>query len=185
MTDIPIRVSRELHGSWRWLVLLGALLVIGGLLLLVAPGLGGLLVTTWIAAIFIVGGIVQIIHAVSARGWRSGLWQWLSGLIYVGGGLVIALDPLVGAVALTALLALVFLIDGGFRAALALRARPMDGWGWMLLSGVVSIAVGVYVLFVIGTPPVSLLLLGVLAGVSFVFEGLAFLVLGLLVRRAA
>lgn len=165
--------------SSGWLTALGIILIIGGLALLFAPMIGGLVVTTWIAAVFIVAGIFQIIHAFRARGWRSGLWQGLSGLIYLIGGLIAFFNPLAGAVALTIVLAMTFLIDGIVRIALAFAARPMTHWGWVLLGGIISLFVGIYILLVIGSAPASLAILGIFAGVSFLFEGFAFLRLGL------
>ena len=177
-----LRISRELGASWGWLVFLGVILVLGGVSLLVAPIVGGLVVTTWIAAIFIVAGVFQIIHAFRARGWQSGLWQGLSGLIYLVGGFLAFFNPLAGAVALTIVLAITFLIDGIVRIALAMRARPIDHWGWVLVGGIVSLLVGIYILVVGGSPAASLVLLGIFAGISFLFEGIAFLMLGLSAR---
>jgi uncharacterized membrane protein HdeD (DUF308 family) len=183
-TNTPeLRVSPELGRSWGWLTFLGVILIVGGILLLVAPVVGGLVVTTWIAAIFMVAGVFQIIHAFQARGWKSGLWQGLSGLIYLVGGFLAFFNPLAGAIALTIVLAVTFLVDGVVRIALAIGARPIDHWGWVLFGGIVSLLVGIYILFVGGSPAASLILLGVFAGVSFLFEGIAFLMLGLSARQ--
>lgn len=182
-TILEPREAREYVPSSGWLTALGVILIIGGLALLVAPMVGGLVVTTWIAAVFIVAGVFQIIHAFQARGWRSGLWQGLSGLIYLIGGLLAFFNPLAGAVALTIVLAITFLVDGIVRITLAVTSRPMNHWGWVLLGGIISLLVGIYILFVIGSAPASLAILGIFAGISFLFEGFAFLQLGLAGRR--
>lgn len=178
-----LRISREFGRAWGWLVFLGIILIIGGIALLGAPIVGGLVVTTWIAAIFMVAGVFHIIHAFQARGWSSGLWQGLSGLIQLVGGFIAFFNPLAGAVALTIVLAITFLIDGIVRIALAFKARPIDHWGWVLFGGVVSLLVGIYILVVGGSPAASLVLLGVFAGISFLFEGIASLMLGLSARK--
>ncbi len=185
MTDAPLtRFSHELRPSSGWLIFLGIVLIVGGGFLLIAPLLGGLVVTTWVAAIFIVGGVFQLIHAFSARGWKSWLWQSLSGLVYLVGGLLAFFNPLAGAVALTLVLAATFIVDGIVRIALALGSRPLDHWGFVLAGGIVSLVVGLYVAFMIGSGPESLIVLGIFAGVSFLFEGVAFLLLGLGARSA-
>jgi uncharacterized membrane protein HdeD (DUF308 family) len=177
---LPVeRFSRELGPSSGWLIFLGIILILGGVALLIAPFLGGLVVTTWVAAVFVVGGVFQIIHAFQARGWKSGLWQGLSGVVYVIGGLLAFFNPLAGAVALTIILAATFIIDGAIRIGMAMSSRPIDHWVWMLIGGIVSVLVGLYILFVIGSAPVSFFILGVFAGISFLFEGWAFLMLGI------
>ena len=47
----------------------------------------------------------------------------------------------------------------------------MDGWGWMLLSGIIAIGVGI--LLAAELQEMSLITLGILLGVSFLTTGLA------------
>jgi uncharacterized membrane protein HdeD (DUF308 family) len=53
--------------------------------------------------------------------------------------------------------------------------RPLDGWGWLLLSGIIAIAVGLLLAAELET--MSLVSLGILLGVSFLTTGLARIVL--------
>ncbi len=76
---------------------------------------------------------------------------------------------------LTLLLAAVFVIDGAAQLALAFELRPLDGWGWLLLSGIIAIAVGLLLAAELET--MSLVSLGILLGVSFLTTGLARIVL--------
>jgi uncharacterized membrane protein HdeD (DUF308 family) len=78
-------------------------------------------------------------------------------------------------VLLTLLLAAVFVIDGAAQLALAFELRPVDGWGWMLLSGIIAIGVGM--LLAAELQEMSLVTLGILLGVSFLITGLARIVL--------
>ena len=185
MSNVPIsRYSHELGRASGWLIFLGIVLLLGGIALLVAPLIGGLVVTTWVAAVFIVAGVFQLIHAFQVRRWKAGVWQTISGLVYLIGGLLAFFNPLAGAVALTLVLAVTFIIDGVVRIMLALGSRPLDHWGWILAGGIVSLLVGIYIMFAVGSAPASLLILGIFAGISFVFEGVAFLMLGFGARSA-
>lgn len=180
MSDTPLgRFSRELGPSSGWLIFLGVILLIGGVVLLALPLFGGVVVTQWVMAVLVVAGIFQLVHALRSRGWKSQLWQGLSGLVYVIGGLAALFNPVAGAVALTIVLGAVFFVDGIVRIALGIVSRPHDNWGWIVLAGVVSLAVGIYLLAASASAPASLVVIGIFAGVSFVFEGAAFLSLGL------
>lgn len=180
MSNVPMsRFSQELGRASGWLVFLGIILLIGGVALLVTPLIGGIVVTTWVAAVFVIAGIFQLIHAFQVRGWKAGVWHTISGLVYLVGGLLAFFNPLAGAVALTFVLGLTFIVDGVVRIMLALGSRPQDHWGWILFGGIISVLVGLYVLMAVTSAPASLMILGIFAGISFIFEGIAFLMLGM------
>ncbi len=74
-------------------------------------------------------------------------------------------------VALTLLLAAVFIIDGAVQIAMAFELRPFDGWVWMLLAGLISIGVGL--LIAAELPTFSLVAVGIYIGISFLSTGIA------------
>jgi len=86
-------------------------------------------------------------------------------------GVYLLRHPDVSMVVLTLLLAAVFMIDGAIQVAVAFELRPMDGWIWMLLAGIVSIAVAL--LIASELPEISLVVLGIYLGISFLATGIA------------
>ena len=67
-------------------------------------------------------------------------------------------------------------------AIMALRVRPREGWGWLLVSGLVAITVGVLV--ALELPSSAVWALGLLAGINLLFSGWSFIFLALSGRRA-
>ena len=63
------------------------------------------------------------------------------------------------------------MVDGAVQVALAFELRPIDGWVWVLLAGLVSI--GVALLIAAELPAISLVALGVYLGISFLCTGIA------------
>ena len=112
--------------------------------------------------------MAQIVHAFSARGWQGFALHLLGGVLYllVGGWMI--LKPLLGALALTLLLAAFLLVQGIFQIALALRIRPARGWGWPLASGVVTLLLAV--LIYAGWPSSALWVIGLLVGIHLLDE---------------
>src|SRR5690606_19026394 len=53
----------RLRANWGWLLALGVVLVIGGLILIAAPLASSIAITLLIAAVLVIGGLVQIYHA--------------------------------------------------------------------------------------------------------------------------
>jgi uncharacterized membrane protein HdeD (DUF308 family) len=95
---------------------------------------------------------------------------------------LIYLNPMKGALAITLLIAVVFLIQGVIRIALAFRVRPQAGWGWLLAAGLIALLVCVtmgmklqYTSFY--TP-------GTVAAIALLVAGCAYVVIALANRRA-
>ena len=61
-------------------------------------------------------------------------------------------------------------LDVAAKVVLAVTVRPLESWGWVLVSGLVGLAIGVWLLF---NPALSLLALGIFIGIQFIAEGIA------------
>ncbi len=95
-------------------------------------------------------------------------------------GVLLLAFPIEGILTLTLFLALFFILTGVIRAIMALDSRGA-GWGWMLASGIVAVALGVVIL--IGYPQAAGWILGLLLGIDFVFFGAMLIALVLAARR--
>ncbi len=166
----------------RWFIFLGVALVIAGLLAIAFPFAGGLAVEVWVAVALVISGIAQIVHAFAAREWQGFLLGLLVGLLYLAGGAVLWLDPIKGVITLTVFLAAMMLIDGILRCTMALRIRPMPGWGMLLVGGIL----GIVVAFMIWKqlPTSALWVIGLLLGINLIFSGVAFITLARSARVA-
>jgi uncharacterized membrane protein HdeD (DUF308 family) len=98
----------------------------------------------------------------------------------VGGWL--AFFPFTGIITLTILLAALFLAEGVLEVIMAMRVRPHEGWGWLLISGLIAIVVGVMIAAEL--PGSAAWAIGLLAGINLLSTGVSFVVLALAGRRA-
>lgn len=111
-------------GSRGWLLLVGILGVVAGIIAIVWPvGTAGILLL-FIAAWAIATGILQIWGAIRLRKEIEGEWLLiLSGALSVLFGLVLAMQPLAGALALVWLIALFALVFGIGNIVFAFKLR--------------------------------------------------------------
>ncbi len=154
-------------------IALGVLLMTVGALSLLFPFLAALSFNLVVGVTLLAGGIVTLVQAVRLRGWRGFALQVLLGLLYVGGGIIFLLAPLAGVLALTVLLGAFFAADGAARIMLGLRIRRQRAWWLFVVSGLLSLALGVLVL--LGLPSgLSVALLGIVVGVNMILTGFSF-----------
>jgi uncharacterized membrane protein HdeD (DUF308 family) len=170
----------RLRGCWCWFLALGIALILLG-----AAAIGAQYVTTLTSVLvfgilLVAGGVVQIVNAVLARGWRAFFLHLLAGILHlVVGGLMID-EPLRAAAVLTLILAVAFLAGGLIRIAYVLFER-FSGWPWVLLNGVVTFLLGIAIWR--QWPESSLWVIGLFVGIDLIFNGWSWVMLGLAVRN--
>lgn len=157
-----------------WDVVLGLVLVLAGLVVLG---------NTVVATAFSVGvlgwftlltGVVLLVSALFRIG-KDGFWS-----VALGGGLLLVLgvvmlrNPTATALTITLVAGSMFLATGLTRVVVAF-SHP-QGRAVLLVSGLISVALGVMVLFNLVAATLSLL--GVLLGVQAVVEGVTMIALG-------
>jgi uncharacterized membrane protein HdeD (DUF308 family) len=180
--DAAIAAARRaIAERWGWFLALGIVLLLAGIAAIAFPLLSTIAAKIALGWIFLAGGAVLIIHGFSIKEWRGFLLGLLIGLLYLVAGGWLAFFPFTGIVTLTILLAALFLAEGVLEAIMAVRVRPHEGWGWLLLSGLVAIAVGVLIAYEL--PSSATWAIGLLAGVNMLSTGVSFVVLALAGRR--
>jgi len=164
-----------------WFVVLGILLIVLGTLGIAFPFLTTIAAKIFLGWLLLIGGVVQIVHAFSARGWSEFFLDLLMGALFVIGGGWLAFFPLTGIVTLTIFLAAMFIVQGVIEVAMALRIRPHSGWIWMLLAGLVAFAVGM--LIFLKLPSSAAWAIGLLVGINLIMTGWAYLLLPFVSKR--
>ena len=163
--DLP----RTLKRNWGWVMAAGILMVILGTLAIVAPHVATLAAELLVGWLLLIAGFGQLIQAFRDRGWANLALDVLGGLLYVAAGLILLAVPATGALSLTAILAILFVVDGVLRCIGAFRVRPDRGWLWALASGLLSVLVGV--LIWTGLPGSAVWAIGLMVGITLLMAG--------------
>jgi uncharacterized membrane protein HdeD (DUF308 family) len=166
---------------WFWYLLQGVLMIGAGVLALIHPVASSLALVVFLGWLLIAAGIVQGFGLIGAR---SSPYFWLhllSVALFVVVGVLFLRDPAQSLMTLTVLLIVFFVVEGISKIVFALTIRPFPHWGWVLLSGVVGIALAFYLWS--RMPVTAVWFLGALLGISLVSEGAALAYLAWQVRR--
>jgi uncharacterized membrane protein HdeD (DUF308 family) len=167
---IALEMIRHSH---TWFAALGVAMIVLGLIALSSTTIATLASVIFFGALILVSGIFQIFHAIGIRhkqifGWDSLFLNLVLGILSVVAGFIMILQPLVGALSLTLLLAAFFTATGFIRIGLALlskQAHPVR----LAINGVISVILGI--LIGIQWPGSSLWIIGLFIAVDFILNG--------------
>ena len=181
MTPLMLNTGiEEVRKHSTWFLVIGIALVILGMI-----AIGYAVEMTIVSVIFlgwllILGGLFEIIHGFSRRGWSGFFINLLAGVLYAVAGFVMVSNPASAAVTLTLLIAIVLFVAGVFRLFIAF-STPLHHRGWLILNGAISILLG---FMIWDSWPVSgLWVIGMFIGIDMVFDGWTEIMLALSARR--
>ena len=176
------RRAESLHSRWGWFLALGIVLTIGGALAVALPAVSTFAASVVLGVVLTLAGVVKMVQSLQVKEWSGFIWQELTGAVEVVGGILIYFNPLKGALAITLLIALVFLVQGILQIALAAIVRKQDGWHWFAVSGLVALAASAAL--ALKLPYTSIYAPGTIAGISLLVAGGAYVAIALTMRRA-
>lgn len=171
----------DLQRNWRWLLGLGVVWIVLGVLAIAMPLAAGIALELVLGAVLLVGGISQTFHAFMNRAWDGFAAQILGAVLAIVAGGLLLFFPMQGVITLTLLLGGFFVATGIIRVILGLQHRGLGGWGLLLASGVLGILIGILILA--GWPSSALWAVGLLAGIELIFAGVSLSILGAALRR--
>lgn len=176
-------IKGELKRASGWYIALGVVLILGGTFAVLRPLAAGYTLTLVVGWLLIFGGGMFVINAFMARGAGGFFWRLLLAALYGIAGIVILMNPFEGLGALTIVLALVIGAGGVMRLFLASALKGIPGVGLLIFSGLVAIALAILILA--KWPDSSEVVLGVVIGIDFIFNGMSILGMALDARQLA
>lgn len=159
-----------------------AVLTLLGILSIVLPQVATLATVLFIGWLLLIAGVGGLYVAIQGRevfNWRS---MGLLFLLTTIAGLVMVVRPDAGIRVLTAILAVLFLLEGIVYTAVGIQFRQFFmAWKWMVASGLASLLLAVLILM--GWPATTNIMIGLLVGINFLTSGLSLFMLGSAIRN--
>jgi uncharacterized membrane protein HdeD (DUF308 family) len=175
-------VTASMQEHWMLFLVEGIILVILGLAAIIVPPLATLAVAIFIGWLFLISGIVGLVTTFWMRHAPGFWWSLLSAVLGIVAGIVLISSPVSGAISLTLVLIVFFVIEGVASIMFALEhKRELSGrWGWMLASGIVDLVLAAIIFA--GLPLSAAWAIGLLVGINLVFGGSALVAMALHAR---
>jgi uncharacterized membrane protein HdeD (DUF308 family) len=183
-TEIGTAVANAVQKHSTAFILEGIILVLLGMLAIFVPLFATITVTIILGWIFLASGIMGLITTFRARQAPGFWWSLVSAVIAIAVGLILLAEPIAGAVSLTLVLIVFFVVEGVATTMYALEhRRELSGrWEWMLVSGIIDLILA-GIIFA-GLPGTAAWALGLLVGINMVFGGVALVAIALHARSA-
>lgn len=164
-----------------WLIAIGVLFIILGILAIAEPLVAGLAVAFLVGWLLIVGGVAHFIAAFGGGGASRVIVQVLIGVVYVAGGFYFLTHTLLGLGTLTLLLAGIILIEAIFEIVSYFRHRKSQASSWLLINALITLLVGGLIWF--HWPSSSVWAIGTLVGVNLLMTGISRVMIGMAARN--
>jgi uncharacterized membrane protein HdeD (DUF308 family) len=165
-----------------WAIAWAILVIIAGLLMVSLPLLAGLGVAVVAGWLLVISGIFHLAEAFQAKGSGSFVWRLLVGIIYIIGGLTIAMHPAFGLVALTLALGFILIIQGIVGIFGYFGHRRLPGAGWILVYAILALVLGLIIWW--DRARAAVWVIGTLVGINLIISGVTRLMIWSAVRRS-
>ncbi len=171
----PEELLEAIRAHKGWFTFLGVVLLIAGIIAIMFPLFASIAAKVMVGWIMLIAGAINLWAAFQTRTWGSTIWNALIAILSLAVGVYLAFFPLTGLIALTLLLGLTFAAQGVFEIMIGLQNRDSKGWGFLALSGALSLVLGIMLMF--GLPGTAAWALGLMLGIHFVSSGISLLML--------
>jgi uncharacterized membrane protein HdeD (DUF308 family) len=177
----PPPALAPLRAKWGWIVALGAVYVVAGVVALGSVVSATAATVLIVGAMMIVSGVAEVINALQVKTWGRFLFWLALGILYIVAGFVAFENPLLTAVWLTLILGAALVASGVVRIFLGFNMQHGSPWIWVVVSGGITLLLGLIILA--HWPVSSLWTLGIFLGVDLVFAGASWVGVGMGLRQ--
>lgn len=134
----------------------------------------------WVGGfVLVVASVIRVIQGFCYA--YNRWWNFLAGLIFLCLGVLMIIFPVLSLQVFTLVIGCVFLVSGILRLIFAISLRHDTGSGWRFFNGLVTLVLGVLVLW--QWPESSLWLIGTIIAIEMIFSGWTLLFLALTPAR--
>jgi uncharacterized membrane protein HdeD (DUF308 family) len=177
-------MNAAVKAHWKAFLFEGIVLALLGLAAMVVPPLASLAVTIFLGWMFLISGVAGLFATWWARQMPGFWWSLFSATLAVLAGGILLARPAQGILTLTIVVGAYFLAEGVATIMYALEhRRELSGrWSWLLISGLVDIAISFMV--ITGLPSSAEWAIGILVGINLLFGGATLIGMALAARKS-
>ena len=168
------RTLEDIQKSSGSIIVMGVLMFVLGIFAMASPLAAGISLALTIGVMLMVAGISQLVFAFRAG---RGLWAMLLAVLTILIGGYMVSRPGLALASFTIFLAMYLVLSGISEILMSFQFKPAKGWGWITISGILSLLLGVLIWNQF--PLSGAWAIGILIGIRLFFTGMTFLLMGI------
>ncbi len=161
--------AEELKRTRRWLTITGVLSLLGGVVAIVLPNVASVATAIFIGWLLVFASALDVVDAFSTREGKRIALRLLMAVLTFAAGLYLLVAPLDGTFTLTVMLVIWFVAIGVARIVIGISDRGTRGAGLLVLTGLLSLALGL--LIALELPSSAAWAIGLIVGIDLAFWG--------------
>jgi uncharacterized membrane protein HdeD (DUF308 family) len=165
----PDDLVAALDRGRRKLMIAGVLALLLGFVAIVVPAVASVGIAIFIGWILVLASGFEIVDALAVRDRGRMVMRLVFALLTFAAGLYLLVAPLRGVFTLTVVLVIWFFASGTARVLVGVAERGVPGAGMTIVSGLLSIALGI--LIAVKLPSSAEWAIGLIVGVDLLFAG--------------
>jgi uncharacterized membrane protein HdeD (DUF308 family) len=182
ITVTTFQMTPDVAQHWGWFLALGIALALLGLVAIIrsfAATVASMLFFGWL---LIFGGAIELIDSFMVGHWAGFFLHLLAAVFLIIIGILFVSRPLLSAEVVTLMMSF-FLLAIGLYQVIGSLWFHMQGWGWQLSDGILSMLMGGLLLS--QWPLSGLWVIGLFVGIHLLVSGVGWTSLALTLRRVA
>jgi uncharacterized membrane protein HdeD (DUF308 family) len=168
LSEVFLAGLEQVRKSWGWFLLFGILLITLGAVCIVKAQTATTFSILALGWVLLISAVLWLVNSFYAFSWHGFFLYLLNAIIRGVTGYLLIRHPNAGAEGVTMLLAALFIVGGLFRV-IGAGVIQFPRWGWMVFAGLISVALGVYLMVIWQTA--STFFIGMIIGIDLIFDG--------------
>lgn len=167
--------------NWGWILALGLILIVLGLFALGSTVFVSLLSIIFFGCLLIISGIAQLSYLFFVKEGHHSTYLLVTGLLSAVVGLLLLFHPAGGAITITLLLAMFFIVSGLLRLFNSLLTHQKHMF-WSMLYGIIVFVLGILILA--NLPIAGLIFIGLMIGIELILNGIGWIALAIAAKAS-
>ena len=165
--------------NWCWFLRLGIASIVLGTIALGYSILVTLASVVFLGVLLLMSAVAEAVATFQARAWSGFFLHLLGAVLDAVVGFLFVTRPIEGAMDLTLVLAVLFMVGGVFRIVAAISLQ-FPNWGWTVVGGVISVGLGIALR---ASWPISgLQFVGICVALDLIFRGWGIVMLAIALK---